>query len=75
MEKSIIMKNILGVASFNQLLHYDEDEEIKTKFYYKNGELKYIKTIIGEEEELLEIEYSDSIDESYLEIPSYYAES
>lgn len=52
------------------------EENIKTKFYFdKNNNLKYIKTIYGEnEEELLNIEINYEVEDSLFEIPANYAE-
>lgn len=51
-----------------------ESEEVKTRFYFKGNDLVYIKTIIGEKEELLKVEISDNIDNKIFEIPSNYKE-
>lgn len=48
------------------------EEEVKTRFYFKGDDLVYIKTIAGETEELLKIEISDEVDTSLFEIPSGY---
>ena len=53
---------------------YDEQNEIKTRFYFDNGKISYIKTISGEDEELLKIDFSDNVDENSFEIPDDYAE-
>ena len=52
------------------------EENIKTKLYFdKNDNLKYIKTIYGEnEEELLNIDIKYEVEDSIFEIPSNYAE-
>lgn len=52
------------------------EENIKTKLYFdKNDNLKYIKTIYGEnEEELLNIDIQYEVEDSMFEIPSNYAE-
>ena len=36
--------------------------------------ISYIKTISGEDEELLKIDFSDNVDENSFEIPDDYAE-
>ena len=52
------------------------EADIKTRFYFdKNGNLKYIKTIYGEEEELLGVNLTNDVDDSIFEIPSDYAEN
>lgn len=49
-------------------------EEIKTRFYFKDGNLAYIKTVIGEKQELLKVDISYNVDNSLFEIPSNYQE-
>ena len=49
-----------------------DEEEVKTRFYFKGDDLVYIKTIAGETQELLKIEISDEVDTSLFEIPSDY---
>lgn len=52
------------------------EAEIKTKFYFdKDNNLVYIKTIYGEEEELLKVKLEKDVDDSIFEIPSDYAEN
>lgn len=53
-----------------------KQEEIKTKFYFdKDGNLAYIKTILGEEQELLKVKLEHEVDDTIFEIPSHYAEN
>lgn len=49
-----------------------DEEETKTRFYFKGNNLVYIKTIAGETEELLKIEISDEVDTNLFQIPSGY---
>lgn len=50
-------------------------EYAKTRLYYKNENLYYIKTIVGENQELIKIDISyENIDNNYFEIPSDYTE-
>lgn len=52
------------------------EADIKTRFYFdKNDDLAYIKTIYGEEEELLKVNLEKDVDNSIFEIPSDYAEN
>ena len=51
-----------------------ETEKVKTRFYFKGDNLVYIKTIIGQKEELLKVDISYNIDEKLFEIPSEYQE-
>lgn len=52
------------------------EADIKTRFYFdKNSNLTYIKTIYGEDEELLKVNLEKDVDDSIFEIPSDYAEN
>ena len=51
-----------------------ENEEVKTRFYFKGDKLAYIKTIIGEKQELLKVDISYDVDNNLFEIPSDYKE-
>ena len=46
----------------------------KTRFYYKGDTLVYIKTIIGDKEELLKVNVSYDVKDNLFEIPSNYQE-
>lgn len=60
---------------FNDKISVNNLEYAKTRLYYKNGELSYIKTIVGENEELMKINISyGNINDSYFDIPSDYTE-
>lgn len=48
----------------------DEIEETKTRLYFSGKKLKYIKTIIGDKEELIEVDISYKANENILELPS-----
>ena len=48
------------------------EEETTIKFYFKGNNLKYIKTIINDEEELLQVNIEYNLDDSEFEIPSEY---
>ena len=53
-----------------------DESEIKTRFYFdNNGNLTYIKTIYGEESELLKVKLEKDVDDSLFEIPANYAEN
>lgn len=56
---------------------YINEEDIKTRFYFdKEGNLVYIKSIYGEnDEELLEIDLTKEVNNSLFEIPANYAEN
>ncbi len=49
-------------------------ENVKTRFYFSGDKLAYIKTIVGEKEELLKVEISDKVDSKLFEIPADYQE-
>lgn len=49
-------------------------EEVKTRFYFKDDKLVYIKTKIGEKQELLKVDISYNVDNNLFEIPSDYKE-
>lgn len=51
-----------------------ENEEVKTRFYFNGDKLAYIKTIIGEKQELLKVDISYNVDNNLFEIPSDYKE-
>lgn len=52
----------------------EEDQEVKTRFYFDGDKLVYIKTIIGDKQELLKVDISDKVDNNLFEIPSDYKE-
>ena len=51
-----------------------DEQNIKTRFYYKNNKLEYMKTIVGDKEELLKIDISYNVDDNLFNIPSDYTE-
>lgn len=60
-----------GLAFDTDLISNDE-ENAKTRFYFDGNTLKYIKTILGEKEELLQVEISYQAKDGIFEIPSEY---
>ena len=53
-----------------------DESSIKTRFYFDNsGKLTYIKTIYGEDSELLKVKLENNVDDSLFEIPANYAEN
>ncbi|MFR2570369.1 MAG: hypothetical protein ACLS90_01420 [Clostridia bacterium] len=53
----------------------DEDtvnKEVSTKFYFKGDKLQYIKTKIGDKEELVKVDLSYDVKEDVFEIPSNF---
>ena len=65
-------------ANFVIYADYNEDSSVKTRFYFENNEIKYIKNIIefeeDKQEELIKVDLSYQVDDSTFEIPSDYAE-
>lgn len=52
------------------------EENTKTRFFFDNdGNLAYIKTIAGDNQELLKVNLQFEVDDSIFEIPSNYAEN
>jgi len=52
-----------------------QDERVTTKFYFDNNQLAYIKTTVGEYEELLKVTVSQEVDNKLFAIPSGYTEN
>lgn len=64
-----------SIFMISNTLNIDENE-VKTRFYFdKKDNLVYIKTINGEDTELLKINITQDVDDSIFEIPSDYAEN
>lgn len=64
-----------GITTFIMWSNYEEGSSIKTRFYFDNKKIAYIKTIINDsEEELLKVDFSDEVNDSLFEIPDDYAE-
>ena len=64
-----------GINSF--LINANDEtseENVSTKFYFKGDNLKYIKTIMGDTSELLEINLSYETDNNVFEIPTDFQE-
>lgn len=52
------------------------EEDVKTRFFFdKDNNLVYIKTMNGENNELLQVRLEKEVDDSIFEIPSNYAEN
>ena len=63
-----------GFTNFAFKLSDTETEDVKTRFYFDGNDLVYIKTIIGDIQELLKVEINDKVDSSLFEIPTDYRE-
>ena len=58
---------------FNYELAVNDLELAKTKFYFDGGKLAYIKTVVGDYEELLKIDVSlKNVKDDYFNIPENY---
>ena len=51
-----------------------EEQTAKTRFYFDGDKLVYIKTIVGDYQELLKVDISYSVEDKLFEIPSDYKE-
>lgn len=67
-----------GISTYLMLVDVNEEGILKTRFYYDNGEITYIKNIIEQKgeivEELVKVKCIYDIDNSLFEIPEDYAE-
>ena len=64
-----------GVSYF--LIDFENElseEETNTKFYFDGDELKYIRTIMGDDSELIQVDASFTVDNSLFEIPDGFEE-
>jgi len=66
------------ISTYLMLIDVSEDGNLKTRFYYNNGELEYIKNIIEQDgetiEELVKVKCIYDAEKSLFEIPEDYAE-
>ena len=59
----------------SSMLNVDESN-IKTRFYFDSKDnLVYIKTLNGDQQELLKVKLENDVNDSAFEIPSNYAEN
>ena len=79
--KEKIEDKIYSYIEYNQLTDFTimnisniKSDTKKTRFYFDGKDLKYIKTIAGNKEELLKVTISKNIDNKLFEIPSDYEE-
>lgn len=74
--KSYNYEEYAGYSGFMYSSNIDvEEENIKTKFYFEGNNLKYIKTIItNQEEELIEVNLTYDPANNLFEIPEEYKE-
>ena len=59
---------------FLMKLNVNEEDAVKTRFYFEGNNIAYIKNICGNSEELLKIQCKLKADNKSFEIPSNYAE-
>ena len=52
------------------------EEGVKTRIYFsKDSKIVYVKTIFGDQDELLKVKLSNDVDNALFEIPANYAEN
>ena len=75
-EKSYKYEEFKGIQEFliDSNLYTDNSDEAITRFYYSGDDLKYIKTIVGDKQELLKVNISYDVDNDLFNIPSNYEE-
>lgn len=66
-----------NVATSFMFKYFDnlENKNVKTRFYYDGNKLAYIKTIVGDYEELLKVDISYNVNSKLFEIPEDYREA
>lgn len=63
------------ITAFIMWLDYNQEEnKVKTRFYFDGNDIKYIKNIIDGEEELLKVDFSYQVRDEIFDIPENYAE-
>lgn len=65
---------ILTSFAMKETSELTQNQEVKTRFYFKGDKLVYIKTIIEDKQELLKVDISDPVEHELFEIPSDYKE-
>ena len=74
-EKKYKYEEYKGVSYF--LMDFDtkpSEDETSTKFYFDGNDLKYIRTIMGEDSELIQVNITNTVDNSLFEIPDGFEE-
>ena len=59
----------------NNELYTENESNAKTRFYYDGDELTYIKTIIGDQEEIAKVNIQYSADDNLFNIPADYVDA
>ena len=73
--ESYSYEEYFGATDFAMGDFTENSEDVKTRFYFDGDELVYIKTIEGDQEELLKVNISYNVDENLFQIPSDYNEA
>ena len=60
-----------NISSF-AIKPFETDSSV-TRFYFKGDDLRYIKTISGENQETLQVEISDNVDGNLFQLPEGYS--
>lgn len=60
-----------NISSF-AIKPFEVDSSV-TRFYFKGDDLRYIKTISGENQETLKVEISDNVDSNLFQLPENYS--
>lgn len=67
-----------NITAFLILLDDSEEENVKTRFYFDNSDIAYIKNVIKNngqiEEEIIKVSLTYDVDNSIFEIPNDYSE-
>lgn len=66
--------NYLTDFTMQDTSNITQNQNVKTRFYFKNNKLVYIKTIIDDKQELLKVDVSNKVDSNVFDIPSDYEE-
>lgn len=76
--KTYYYEEYKGISTFLMLIDADNEENVKTRFYYDGDKLVYIKNMIDQDgeklEELIQAECSYEVDDKLFAIPEDYAE-
>lgn len=76
--KTYYYEEYKGISTFLMLIDADNEENVKTRFYYDGDKLVYIKNMIDQDgeklEELIQAECNYEVNEKLFEIPEDYAE-
>lgn len=73
-KKEYTYEEFSGYQEFlmNTNLTVSDSSKAKTRFYFKGNTLNYIKTIVGDQEEMLQVQVTNQVDDSKLQLPQDY---